>query len=363
MRACIVGGGLAGTLLAWRLAQCPELERVDLLVGADGRRDATRFSGGVVRAYEPHPLQRRLAIESLSELRESDVLRRWSRYREIGSVYLRASGPGLLTDLADVEAAVPGSVHLAASGELAELGWAGLSPDTVGVLERCAGYLAPTRLRGRLLADLYTRPAVTVSFGALEAIVVAADGRVTCTAAHRRRGYDVAVLAAGAWTPSLLVRNGFDPCGLRTKSIQYTVHRVEGLRPPPFVDETTGLYGRPTSDGGLLLGLATQEWDVPPGRPALTADLHREAARMARNLLPHLALLPPAVSVSATDCYCDPPGLSLRPVSERGGAVWTFTGGSGGSAKTALAASRLAAEHLVRLSQTTHVRPFVPKGV
>ena len=45
MRICIVGGGLAGTLLAWRLAQRPELERVDLLVGADGRQSLC--SGGV----------------------------------------------------------------------------------------------------------------------------------------------------------------------------------------------------------------------------------------------------------------------------------------------------------------------------
>src|SRR5439155_26003343 len=136
-----------------------------------------------------------------------------------------------------------------------------------------------------------------------------------------------------------------------------------GLRPTPFIDETTGLYGRPTASGGLLLGLATQEWDVPPGRRAANAALHREAARLARTRLPHLALLSPVASVNATDCYCDHPVLSLRPVSETAGAVWTFTGGSGGSAKTALAASRQAAEHLVRLSQPAHVRPFVSKGV
>ena len=95
MRICIVGGGLAGTILAWRLAQRPEISTIDLLAGADGWRDATQLSGGVVRGYEPQLLQRRLAIESLAELRASDVLRRWSEYCETGSLYLRARDPGL----------------------------------------------------------------------------------------------------------------------------------------------------------------------------------------------------------------------------------------------------------------------------
>ncbi|MEY2440951.1 MAG: lysine N6-hydroxylase, partial [bacterium] len=55
MRVCIAGGGIAGTLLAWRLAARPEVEHVELLLGEDRRGDATEQSGGVVRAYERHP--------------------------------------------------------------------------------------------------------------------------------------------------------------------------------------------------------------------------------------------------------------------------------------------------------------------
>ena len=51
-----------------------------------------------------------------------------------------------------------------------------------------------------------------------------------------------------------------------------------------------------------------------------------------------------ASPVSAADCYSDPPGLALRHVT---GAMHTFTGGSGGAAKTALAASRIAARALL----------------
>ena len=51
---------------------------------------------------------------------------------------------------------------------------------------------------------------------------------------------------------------------------------------------------------------------------------------------------PVARAVSA-DSYAYPPMLALRPVQGSGDRVLTFAGGSGGSAKTALAASRRAA--------------------
>ncbi|MGG7609836.1 hypothetical protein ACQ5JZ_10565, partial [Streptomyces sp. ZG43] len=49
-------------------------------------------------------------------------------------------------------------------------------------------------------------------------------------------------------------------------------------------------------------------------------------------------------SVAACDCYHDPAGLALRPL---GGGLHTFTGGSGGAAKTVVAASRRAARALL----------------
>jgi glycine/D-amino acid oxidase-like deaminating enzyme len=367
MRVCIVGAGVAGTLLAWRLAQRPEVDSIDLLAGAERFRDATEFSGGVVRAYERHPLQRRLAMESLAELQDSQALRQWSQFRETGSVYLRAADADLSRELEEVEAARPGTVRLATRRELGELGWSGLPPETVGVVEKGAGYLSASRLRAALLGDLGARGAVRVLAAALATVAVAGDGVVVGTTGVPGRGapggerghrdYDVVVLAAGAWTPTLLAANGFPTGALRTKSIQYTVYRVAGETPPPFVDESTGLYGRPTPEGGLLLGLATEEWDVAPGRQPTSDGWQREAAAVAGTRLPHLALLFPLLSVRATDCYCDPPVLSLRPVPASAGSLWTFTGGSGGSVKTALAASRDAAERLI-----VPTKPLVTTG-
>ncbi|MEA2189530.1 MAG: lysine N6-hydroxylase [Solirubrobacteraceae bacterium] len=358
MRVCIAGGGIAGTLLAWRLAQRGEVEHVELLLGEGGRTDATELSGGVVRAYERHPEGRRLALESLGELLSSSVLRAWSRYRETGAVYLRADDDALHGELHAIEARLPGSARVATHAELAGMGWAGLAADTVGVVERRAGYISAARLRAAILADLAARAKVRIVPAATGSVVVHADGTVTAsTTSGRRRSYDVAVLATGAWTPNVLFASGLPSGGLRTKAIQCGTYAVRGRRPMPFADESTGLYGKPTADGRLMLGMATEEWDVAPGQRPPTEVLHATAARIAVARMPWLRLGRMLATVNATDCYCDPPVLALRPVTGEHGVVWTFTGGSGGSVKTALAASREAAGQLLgarQLQPSTH---------
>jgi glycine/D-amino acid oxidase-like deaminating enzyme len=155
------------------------------------------------------------------------------------------------------------------------------------------------------------------------------------------------VVAAGQWTGKLLGASGHPAQRYRTKSIQYSIYRTGDWQPPIFVDETTGLYGRPTADGGLLLGLPVDLWDVDPDRPVVTRDMHDEAARLARHRFPGLALGPATSRVGSADCYADRPILSLRPVIDAGHRLFTFTGGAGGSVKTVLAASHRAANQLV----------------
>jgi len=354
MHTCIAGGGIAGTLFAWRLAQRSEVEHVDLLLGDDGQADATELSGGVVRAYERHAEGRRLAVASLGELLSSTVLRAWSNYRETGAVYLRAGDQVLPDELHAIEARLPGSARVATASELARLGWAGLPPGTVGVVERRAGYVNATRLRTALIADLAARANVRVVSAPASAVVVDSDGTVTVSINGRLRTYDVVVLATGAWTPSLLSANGLPAAGLRTKAIRCATYAVRGRRPVPFADETSGLYGKPVAEGRLLLGLTTEEWDIAPGHRPATDALQATAERIARTRMPWLQLGRALTTVTATDCYCDPPILALRPVAAESGAIWTFTGGSGGSIKTALAASRQAAAQLLGPRQPQH---------
>jgi glycine/D-amino acid oxidase-like deaminating enzyme len=350
MRVCVAGGGLAGSLLAWRLAQLSGVD-IELLLGNDRPRDATGASGGAVRAYEPLADQRQLAIASLTELLGSPVLQEWADFRPGESVYLRAAGAGLAAEVAEIESALPGSAELLDAASFAASargrGWAGLSEGIV-VLERQAGYLSPARLRDAVVADLSARPRVAVRAAALETVASTAAGSVRCVVAGSASEHDVVVLAAGAWTPDVLRASGLPSHGYRTKSIQYTVYATGEWRPPIFVDDISGLYGKPTVDGGLLLGMPTTEWGVPAGRPPVARAGQDAAMRQAIGRFPLLRLGAVRTQLSAADCYCDPPVLSLRMVADSSPGLLTFTGGSGGSVKTALAASQRAATAIAR---------------
>jgi glycine/D-amino acid oxidase-like deaminating enzyme len=342
VRSCVVGGGLAGALLAWRLAQAAPRGQLDLVLGHRRRADATAASGGAVRAYEPAPEQRRLAVASLVELLASPTLQRWAGYQRVDSVYLPAGGQ---PDLTELERSLPGSARLLSAAGLAKLGWADVHPDAAAVHEHQAGYLAPGRLREAVLADLAARARVRLLPASLESLRLAAGG-LTCQVAGRQREYDQVVVAAGAWTPGLLAAAGLPAGGYRSKSIQYTIYRTGDWRPSMFVDEVTDLYGRPAADGGLLLGLPTDHWGVDPDRPPVTPALHEAAVRLAHSRFPKLRIGPAVRTVAASDCYGAHPTLSLRPATDTGCRLFTFTGGAGGCVKTALAATQEAASQL-----------------
>lgn len=342
MRIGIVGGGIAGTLLAWRLTQLAPAVKVEIWTGDPSTADASATSGGMVRGFDTDPLACRLATESLAEIRASRTLRDWTDYREIGSLYLLPPGVDAGTAAVAVDRRLPGSVTLSGGRSLAHrYGLRDLPENSTGVAERHAGFISPARLRD---AVLHALARVGVRIHRLPAAAVdphpavrLRDGTV--------RGYDAVVVAAGAGTPRLLADSGQVVDGLRTKQIQYGIHpaRLPGLG--AFVDDTTGLYGRPAGAGEFLLGLPTEQWDVDPDQvtpdPALAA---RVTACGSRRFTGRVGAPQPQRLVAAADCYHPRPGLALRAC---GAALFTFTGGSGGAAKTVVAASRTAAASLL----------------
>jgi glycine/D-amino acid oxidase-like deaminating enzyme len=352
MRVAIVGGGLAGSLLAWRLAGQPAVTTVLLAPGAPRAADATAASGGAVRAYELKPEQRALALASMAELADDAVLRNWSGFVDCGSVYLPAEPLALAEAVDEINRTLDGSASVVDAAQLGSAGWAGLAEDRVGIRERQAGYLDPDRFRRSVLADLLGRARVSVlPHGPVEAL--SSDG---FTVAGDRYHCDLLVLAAGAWTPGLLTAAGYAASGLTTKSIQYTIHRATGVPTTTFVDDASGLFGKP-HPGGLLLGLPTAGWGAPPSGVPADQALAGRAAAMATEAFPALRLHSAEPSVAAIDCYAESGVLALRPVPGGDGRLFTFTGGSGGSAKTALAASRQAAAELLALPADGHGVP------
>ncbi|MEV1115547.1 FAD-dependent oxidoreductase [Actinosynnema sp. NPDC049800] len=330
MRAAVVGGGVAGAALAWRLRGAG----ADVTVYAPGAADASGASGGLVRGFEVDAGAARDAAESLAELRSDERVRDWAGYRETGSVYVTADDVTPSVDA--VEAVLPGSASVVDGVELARrFGFRDLPADAAGVVERHAGHFSPDRFRGNVLrwlgghgGDVRTERVAEV----LPGPAVRTSAGVTA--------FDAVVVAAGAWTPRLV---GGEP--LRAKQIQYGLYRLPIPCVASFVDDRTGLYGRPDRDGAFLLGLGCDRWDVDPD--GVTPD-HDLAARVLDTARRRFGVADGEVVadrvVASFDCYRSPGGLRLVDV---GDGVSTFTGGSGGAAKTVLAASRRAAAELV----------------
>ncbi|GAA3451785.1 NAD(P)/FAD-dependent oxidoreductase [Dactylosporangium matsuzakiense] len=335
MRITIVGAGLAGSLLAWRLATLSPGLRVDLITGPSDGADATAASGGLVRGFEVDPAAAVLAAASLAELVADPRLRAWSQYQEVGSFYLC----GADVRRADLDRLAPATAQVVPGASLPD--WAGLPEGSHAVVERAAGYFSPAALRRAVLDAL---PGLGV------AVRRETVGLVPGAGAH-----DVVVLAAGAGTVALLAASGLPDGGFRRKHIQYGLYAATGTRPPSFIDDLTGLYGRPTPDGGMLLGVPSESWD-PADRPVAIPALQRQAERLAAARLPRLRLGALRRTVVGVDCYGPDGHLTLRPLGSQDG-LYTFTGGSGGSAKTALAASLAAARHLssARLPQSAGI--------
>jgi hypothetical protein len=349
-RIGVFGAGLCGSLLAWRLALARRDWSVEL-IGPTKIEDATAASGGLVRGFERDPTACDMAAASLAELRSSPTLIAWSDYRETPSVYVCPP-----MEHADVEALVaavhrrlPGSARIATDGELKEErhGWAGLPAGSLGVIEQRAGYFSPARLRERVLVEL-PGLGVTVLDGRLEQIHPEPEGGARVRVGARELRYDMVVIAAGRWTRQVLAASALPAARYRTKAIEYGLYEAGGESPPAFVDETSGLYGRPAGDGHVLLGLPSRRWDVAPDRPGSCPQASAQTVRTAARRLPGLRLGRLVQHVGAADCYTEPARLALRPARHGVSGLYTFSGGSGGAAKTALAASAIAVRQLER---------------
>lgn len=344
-RLCVVGGGIAGALLAWRLARHGGVSVT--LVHEPAESGATAVSGGLVRGYEPDRHNAELAVRSLVEFDRSELLRGWAELRRTGSVYVCQGAPDPAT-VAGIRAGL-GGVAIVDPAELAgRFGLAGVPDGCSAVVEQHAGYLSPARLAAAARQQA-GRLGVRLRGGRLLDWQPTGDGVRYRLADGRVGRADGLVLATGAWTPALLAGAGGPLPGLRTKLVRYTEFAATGRLPLPFVDEPTGLYGRPT-DGGLLLGLPTATWDLPPDLAAaeLAGDFLDEAELRDRaaDRLPGVRLAAVRRRGAALDCYSPDGRLALRQ-GDPALPVFTFTGGSGGAAKTALAASADAASQLL----------------
>ena len=340
----VVGGGVVGLATACELAE--RGARVVLVDAGDGQAAST-VSGGLVRAFEPDPAARRLALRSFELL--------WGRPDVAPAHGLHRTGSLVLLGEAHLGTAADGVAELRRAGvradllTVAELGhrWPHLRLDGLAgaVWEPDAGYAVPA-LAVAALRERAERAGVPFVRGRVARLPgagnVRLEGLLDADVAAR-----VVVVAAGCGATALLGERWPGDRPARTRRIRYAVLAAPTgpgrAAVPALVDLTTGLWARPDGRDGVLAGRPVPEWDVPvragTGLAAPEIDWIREgmAAR-----LPALAGAPALTGRFGTDLYtATGPVVGAVPGMPRAvlAAAW-----SGGGFKTAPAAGELAAD-------------------
>ncbi|NUT91572.1 MAG: FAD-dependent oxidoreductase [Saccharothrix sp.] len=317
----VVGAGVVGAATASALVQAGV--SVAVCAPADDVESATRYSGGLVRAYEHDGELRRLAIRShLLLWRESP------HFRRTGSLVLL--GPEHLAD------AVAGVQDLTAAGIEAEL----LDADELrrdfdlhaagAVWEPGGGYASPPVVARALIED------VTRHDAKVQRLETDTRGTRLVTSAGTLTARTV-VIAAGGGTPELV-----DVGPARMKRIRYAFFDRGGRELPTVVDLRTGIWGRPVLDGpyagGFLAGRPVDEWDVGlDGGDQLTDDQVTHIREGVRQLWPWLGDAAHLGGRYGADLFAD--GPVVGPV----GDVVVAACWAGGGFKTAPAAGEQAA--------------------
>ncbi|MFB7510753.1 FAD-dependent oxidoreductase, partial [Streptomyces broussonetiae] len=349
----VIGAGVLGAATADVLAR--QGIRVAMTAPSDGDPAATRYSGGLVRAFETDPVLRRLALRSYElAWQEGAARRRPNGFRRTGSLVLLGEadldqaeqGVAELTD-AGIEA------HLLTTGELGERFPGFRTDDVAGALwEPAGGHADPVATCRGHRYDAAAHGAFVLP-GRVQRVDQRAD-HVQVTLDQGEVRARAVVLAAGAATPWIRGHRLSAPTGsTRTKRIRYAFFRhPESQCLPTVVDLVTGLWARPqhtgVGAGGYLVGRPADEWDVPPGggdsvTPAQAEHIREGAVRR----WPWVGAADFVGGRHGVDLFTTDgrPLLGPDPADSR---IVFATGGSGGGFKIAPAVAESAAAHAVQ---------------
>jgi len=294
-RAVVVGGGLVGLSAAFHLRRADPGLSVTVLERRRVGAAASGASAAGVRAMGREPAERALVLESL---------RRWPELeRELEAATGYRRGGGLRVALDDGEwAGAPAAVaEQRASGVPVELvdGPAaqrlapGLSPDCPGGIHCPIDGQADAMATVSAFATAARRLGARVEEGVGAAALETASGRITAVVREDggREACDLAIVAAGAWSGTLLAGLGVR-IPLQARALQMLLTDPAPPRLSSVLSRFAGgLSLKQLTDGAYLIGggwpalildEAANRWEV-------REDSARGSLEVARAVYPPLA--------------------------------------------------------------------------
>jgi glycine/D-amino acid oxidase-like deaminating enzyme len=347
----VVGAGVVGAACADVLAQ--QGLRVGMTAPSVADPAATRYSGGLVRAYDPDPFLRELALRSYRLAWGADG-------GDVSPTGFRQTGSLVLLGEDNLAEAEKGVAELTAAGVRASLLYSGdlrsrfpglATQDVVAaVWEPGGGYAdPPVAARGR--RDRACAHGAVVVSGRVRRIEEQDTGPLRIELEQDGVWASAVVMAAGSGVSRIaghqLSALAVDAAP-RTKRIRYAFFQHADSRGMPTIaDLVTGVWGRPhhsgAAAGAYLTGRPSDEWDVPPGGGDTVTTAQAEFIReLAATRWPWLAQAQFLHGRHGVDLFTDDGRPFLGP-QVPGSRVVLAAGWSGSGFKTAPAAAELVA--------------------
>ncbi|MFC9932135.1 FAD-dependent oxidoreductase [Streptomyces sp. NPDC127190] len=351
----VVGAGVVGAATADVLAR--QGLRVGMTAPSAADPAATRYSGGLVRAYEPDPALRELALRSHAlAWGGTDGDHPPTGFRRTGSLVLLGEGdlPEAEKGVAELTAAGV-TAHLLDPGELRSR-FPGLAAhDIAGAVWEPGGGYADPPVTALALRDRAAAHRAVVLAGRARRIDQRDPDSVAVLLEQGEVRARAVVLATGAGTGRIAGHALSAPVphtGPRTKRIRYAFFaHPDAARQPTVCDLVTGVWGRPqhggSAAGGYLTGRPVDEWDVAPGGgDTVTAAQAEHIRELAARRWPWLHRAGFLHGRHGVDLFTRD-GRPLVGPPTPGGRVVLATGWSGAGFKTAPAAGELVAAHVL----------------
>ncbi len=312
----IVGGGLVGLSAAWHLRRADRGVRVTVLEREAVGAAASGASAAGVRAMGRDPAERALALESLERWPHLD------RELEGATGYRRGGGLRVALDASEWAAAPAAVAEQRADGvplELVDAATAGrlapgLAPACLGGIHCPIDGQAEAGATVRAFAAAARRAGARVEEGVAAAGLEREGGRIVgvMRGDGRAEACDVAIVAAGAWTATLLAGAGVRlPFHARALQMLLTDPGPVALAP------VVSCLGRPLSlkqlaDGAYLIGGGWPALipDAALNRWTLQEDSVRGSLAVARAVYPPLDARRIARSWAGIEAFT-PDGLPL----------------------------------------------------
>jgi glycine/D-amino acid oxidase-like deaminating enzyme len=277
----VIGGGVVGAAIAGALT---EIGLTTALIerGCVGAQGATRYSGGIVRLYDPDPTIQALAAYSLARMADTAVGQAFAaNFRRTGVYYSPLAVPssralfvGRTGDLKDYP------IHVVSREEAATANGVFKGSSGGPVLWEPAAAVGDVRSSARMAVQEVQRRGLVLENASVDAVEMEAD-RVVIRCGELSVKCRYIVIATGAWAAAAIPE-----LQLFSRSVPLVRLRCAREVSTPIIDEAAASYIVPLGQHLLQVGSRVRTEAVAPedlryDTQAILADARLRLCQMA----------------------------------------------------------------------------------